>query len=247
MGLRKFINFNVRVSNYIESFFTPHDKDCSNILLEFFDMFNKGSKIADVGGGKKPAKATLKRERMQVKCYDGFDIDLNELDLAKRYYTNISKVDLTESLPSNIAAKYDFIVCRNTLEHVDDVRASVENLAGMLVKGGKLYLKLPCRHALFAKLNLALPQGFKKKVLHFIYPHKAGDGFRVYYDKSTPAELSKILGENGLDIEKLRLNKYSSYFAFFFPFYFIWRIVSCVQNRLVDDYCESFEVVAKKL
>ena len=54
-----------------------------------------------------------------------------------------------------------------------------------------------------------------------------------------------MLEEVGLEIEEIRLIKWSSYFSFFFPLYIFWRLVTIMQNLLIDDYCESFEIVAR--
>lgn len=181
-----------------------------------------------------------------VQLYDGFDIDLDELRLAEDFYTGIFRVDLTEDAPSKNRQNYDYVICLNTLEHVRDAASSINNLVKMLDADGTLYLKLPCRHALFAKLNKALPQNIKRAILHSIYPQKSGDGFKAYYDKSTPSEIKKILEDNGLEVQELNLIKWSSYFSFLFPLYLVWRLAACIQNAMIQDYCESFEIVAKK-
>ena len=244
--IKKFIAVNIKISNAIETLFS-FEKNDSQLLVEFFDKFNQKSKVADVGGGKKPAKISVGKEVVEVAVYDGFDVDLNELKIAEDYYTNIFELDLTQSLPRSLNRKYSHIVCLNTLEHVQDVEKSIKNLASMLSEDGELYLKLPCRHAVFAKLNLILPQAFKKKLLHYVYPEKSGDGFRAYYDKSTPKEYIKLLENNGLKVQNLRLVKWSSYFSFFVPLYLIWRVITLVQDKAMNDYCESFEIEVKKL
>jgi len=242
--IRGFINLNIKLSSLLERLFA-FEKNDAVLLNDFFDGFDKTTTVADIGGGKKPAKCLIDRKKCDVEIYDGYDIDMKELCQAKEHYDNIYKTDLTDISDELLVKKYDKIICLNTLEHVDDATKSIDILAHMLNQGGSIYLKLPCKHAVFAKLNLALPQEIKKKILHFIFPHKSGDGFKVIYDKSSPKEYIKMLEDVGFEIEEIRLIKWSSYFSFFFPLYVVWRLITVVQNSVIDDYCESFEIVAR--
>ncbi len=244
MLIRSFINLNMRISSLIEKLFR-FEKNDKLLLKKFFDLFDEYSVIADIGGGKKPAKKIIKKENITVASYDGYDIDLKELKLAGGQYDAIFEVDLTDSSDPIFKKKYDYIVCLNTLEHVQDSTMAIKNISKMLKKGGSLYFKLPCRHALFAKLNLVLPQNFKKKLLYFVFPHKSGDGFEVYYDKSTPNQYRELLERCGLEIQEINFIKWSSYFSFLFPIYFLWRLLTLIQNKIIVDYCESFEIIAR--
>ena len=95
--------------------------------------------------------------------YDGYDIDMGELCLAKEHYDNIYELDLTDVIDELSVKKYDKIICLNTLEHVRDAATSIHNISNMLNQDGSIYLKLPCKHAVFAKINLSLNQEIKKK------------------------------------------------------------------------------------
>ena len=82
--------------------------------------------------------------------------------------------------------------------------------------------------------------------MHVVFPSKTGDGFRAYYDKSTPNEMSKVCTENGLEVIDMAYKKSSSYFSFFFPLYALWRLYTLIQSVVISDYCESFEIILKK-
>ena len=241
---RKLINININLSRSFEKLF-QFNSDDRNLLMGLFNSFSGLESIADVGGGKKPAKAMIGKADVDFKRYDGFDISIDELNAARHLYTNIYKIDLTKKI-NDFNNTYDFVICLNTLEHVLDAEQSIKNLSAMLSEGGKLYIKLPCKHAAFAKLNLIMPNDLKKSIMHKLLPGKVGDGFKVYYDKSTPKDIVKICKDCGLDVININLVKWSSYFSVFFPLYVAWRLYTIIQNLFIDDYCESFEVVAVK-
>lgn len=242
--IRKFINLNIKLSMSFERLFNFENSD-KKLIEKFLKSFQKDFSIADVGGGKKPAKKLIGINTDGYGVYDGYDISLDELKEARKEYTNIYEIDLTDK-SFKAEKKYDRVICMNTLEHVSDTDISIRNLTNMLNDNGILYLKLPCSHAIFSKLNLLLPNEFKKRLLLRVYPSKIGDGFPAFYDKSTPEEITSICKKNHLDILEVNLIKWSSYFTFFFPIYFIWRIAALIQNKFLSDYCESFEIIAIK-
>lgn len=241
--IRAFIKLNIKLSLLYEKLFFFEKKD--RVLLKiFFDKFCSKSVIADVGGGKKPAKIIIKKQDIDVASYDGYDIDINELNLAKKYYDDLFTINLTNQLNDRLIKKYDYVICLNTLEHVDNPAQAIKNISMLLKENGCVYLKIPCKHAIFAKLNLVLPQAFKKSLLGLIFPNKASDGFLALYEKCSPNDYTKLLEDLGFQIQEIRLIKWSSYFIFFFPFYVFWRFITLVQNLCIKDYCESFEIIA---
>lgn len=243
---RKFVNANVYISEKFENLF-PFNADGKILLEKLFQTVQPDQSIADVGGGKKPAKFLEAIEVTPVSAiYDGYDISKEELLIAKDLYTDIYEIDLTKD-SDNFPRKYDFVICLNTLEHVTDARISIRTLSKMLEDGGVLYLKLPCRYAMFAKLNLMLPNELKRKVMHTVFPHKIGDGFKAYYDRSTPHQIIEICEANGLQLQEKSLIKWTSYFSFFFPLYVVWRMITVVQNAVISDYCEAFELTLVKI
>jgi SAM-dependent methyltransferase len=239
--LYKFLKLNIFLSKYFEKIF-PFNSNDKILLFRLLSKLKFQQSIADVGGGKKPAKNIVEVKINPKIIYDGYDISIDELIVARHHYDGVFELDLTKK-QFEMPRQYDIVICLNTLEHVNDVSMSIAALSKMLKNEGKLYLKLPSKHAIFAKLNLLLPNEFKKTLMHKIFPHKVGDGFKVYYDKSTPKQIIAICEENGLQLVEMNLVKWSSYFSFLFPLYIIWRCVSICQNIFISDYCESFEVV----
>lgn len=245
MGLfRKFVDLNVRLSRGFENLFT-FNADGQLLLSKLFLSLEPHHRVADVGGGKKPAKRLEGIKDPKVAVYDGFDISKEELLIARDLYTDIFELDLTKDQTGK-TKQYDVVICLNTLEHVTDTASSIETLAHMVDDNGTLYLKLPCRYAMFAKLNLMMPNELKRKIMHTVYPHKVGDGFKAYYDRCTPNQIIEICRQNGLVLQEKSLIKWTSYFSFLFPVYVVWRFVTMIQNIVISDYCEAFELVLVK-
>ena len=196
--------------------------------------------VADPGGGKKPYLA----DRPNHLTYVGLDIDEEELKAAPPgIYTSTMVVDITKP---GIRPEFDVIICRFVLEHVHDTEAALQELSKMMRPGEICYISAPCRHAVFAKLNLIIPQGIKKKYLGKLYPSKESDGFPVRYDRLSPSEISDIVEKIGATVSEVRKVYFSGYFTFFFPLHIAWRLFSVFQYYFIADYCERFEIIFKK-
>ena len=209
------------------------------------EMFVEGKIIADVGGGKKPY-AAVSGLSTDGKSYVGIDLDTAELESAPAgVYTEKLVMDICAPEP-NCYERFDLIICRNTLEHVKDAAAAFEGISRMLSPNGRCYIKVPCRKAFFARLNLLLPNDVKRRIMHAIFPEKKGDGFPAFYDRTTPIEFSKLARLAGLEVVAEKRNYRSTYFSFFFPLYLLWRGFSSVQYLIDRNYCESFDLVLHK-
>ena len=236
---------NRHLSELFDGLFSKRLKSWSCGPLHPQGFIKMGMKVADIGGGKKPF---LKSEEVQSFgiTYVGIDIDPKELQLAPPgVYSRTEVIDLT-SLPQNYRPDFDLIICMNTLEHVQDADAAIGALVLMLKPGGTCHLKVPCRKALFARLNRLLGEQLKRRVLHYVFPSKAGDGFPAFYDRATPGEYSAIIRAKGGQVETISVRYWSSYFSGIFPIYLIWRTFSVFQLVFSDDYCETFGVIFRK-
>jgi len=224
--VRSFIEFNCRWSNKFDSLAIPEKfrKDGNDdFRRSFARLFLKpGMKIVDVGGGKQPYidRETKKRLGLTVT---GLDIDAGELSKApKGLYDETICADIT-SFSGDATA--DLVICQALLEHVKDVSAAFESIASILKKDGTAIIFVPSRNAVFARLNLLLPERLKRSLMFFIFPHmRTGHGFPSYYDHCTPADFRKIAAARGLRLVDSRLYYQSSYFSFLFPVYVLWRL-----------------------
>jgi SAM-dependent methyltransferase len=233
------------LSEHFDRLFSKRLKGWSCGKLQPQEYIKNGMTVADIGGGKKPF---LKRDEMQSLgiTYVGLDIDPQELRAAPPgAYSHTKVIDLT-SLPESYRPNFDLIICMNTLEHVRDADAALGALIVMLKPGGRCYLQVPCRKALFARLNRVLGEKFKRRLLHYVFPAKSGDGFPAFYDKATPGDYCAIIKKRGAMVETVSVNYWSSYFSKIFPLYVIWRLLSILQLVFSNDYCEKFGIIFSK-
>lgn len=183
----------------------------------------KGITLYDVGGGSRPCLTLEKKEELGIRLV-GVDISAEELQKAPAgIYDDIVVADITKFRGAGDA---DLIVCRATLEHVRDTDGAFSCLASILKPGGQLLLVVPSRNAVFARINLVLPEGIKRAILFRIFPHKAlgHDGFPAFYNRCTPRNFRQLADRHGMDVKFLHPYYYSSYFSFFLPLFVLWRL-----------------------
>jgi 2-polyprenyl-6-hydroxyphenyl methylase/3-demethylubiquinone-9 3-methyltransferase len=190
-------------------------------------------RVADIGGGKKPFL-----ESVGGLVYVGLDIDLEELRRAPPVYTATRVCDI-QSPPDDLLGGFDVIICRYTLEHVEDAEKAIAGLVAMLAPGGVCFGVVPCERAIFSRINRRIPEALKRRLLFALFPGKTGDGFPAYYDRGTPSQyLRMIRAAGGIDAW-VQPCHWSGYFTFFLPLYITWRLIAVVQ-RMDPDYCERF-------
>ena len=182
----------------------------------------KNLKIYDIGGGKRPFLSVEKKHEINATVV-GIDIDGNELKKApKGAYDEVVVSDISKCNDSN---KADLLICQAVLEHVKDVESAFKAISGILKPGGTALIFVPSRNAIFARLNIILPETLKKKLLFTIFPIASErQGFPSYYNKCTPNDFKKLASLNNLAVTEERYYFISSYFSFFFPAYLIWRL-----------------------
>lgn len=208
-------------------------------------LIQDNSKIVEVGGGKNPILSAEEKKRRNITVI-GVDIDHEELKLAPAgTYNQIIVADITKYRE---ALNADLVICQSVMEHVADARGAFMSLQNMVRSGGLVALFLPSRNAVFARLNLLLPQEWKRKILFSIFPETSRDqGFQAYYNMATPREYRNLAFEFGFDIISQRSFFISSYFSFFFPLYFVWRIWILLYYLVKkDDAAETFMMVLRK-
>lgn len=208
-------------------------------------LFVERTSIADIGGGKKPFSG-LRGLDPAGKRYAGMDLDPDELAAAPAgSYSETHVVDLLDP-PAALSEQFDFVICRHTLEHVTDTEKAIATLVRLLRPGGVCFIHLPCRKALFARVNLMLPNETKRRIMHRVFPQKSGDGFPAYYDRCTPSQIGALVAANGAEVVAESRRYWSSYFSFFLPLFMIWRMLTALQYAFDRDYCESFSIVFVK-
>lgn len=208
-------------------------------------MVPDGSKVADVGGGKTPffTSDEVRQRRLDVT---GVDLSADELALAPSGCYQRTSVGPIEECRGN--ADHDFVIAQSVLEHVWDGKKAALGIGSLLREGGVVTTFCPCRRAWFARLNLLLPEGFKRFVLFSIFPAKRErQGFPAFYSGCTPDEMKCNMAAAGVEVREIRYFYVSSYFMFFVPLYLLWRVVTYPLMRLWPHrYCETFMFVGVK-
>jgi 2-polyprenyl-6-hydroxyphenyl methylase/3-demethylubiquinone-9 3-methyltransferase len=181
-----------------------------------------GQLVYDVGGGKNPFFSAAKKVRLGVRVV-GLDISPAELAAAPpAAYDEIVCADISQYHGKEEA---DVVVCAALLEHVKDSEAALVALRSLLKPGGIALLFVPSRNALYARLNLLIPQAAKQKMLFMFFPQtRPYQGFPAYYDRCTPGSLRRLAQVHGFEVVGFKPYYFSSYFSFFFPFYALWRM-----------------------
>ena len=205
----------------------------------------EGSLVYDVGGGKNPLIGPRPKSELGLTVI-GIDIDAAELAAAPdRCYDRTICSDISRYRGEG---KADLVVCQALLEHVADTDGALAAISSILKLEGRALLFVPSRNAAYARLNLILPDGLKRRILSAVFPEMSRDhGFPAYYRGCTPARLEKLARAHGLDCERRRLYYYSSYFSFCLPLYILWRLWLLVFRFLAaSEAAETFSLVLRK-
>ena len=246
---RKFVDANIRWSQRFDTLLPSALREDGNkwYIREYLPKtLRDGITVYNLGGGSQPYISRDDKERHNITLV-GLDIDARELAAAPPgIYDRMIVADLCGYSGAGDA---DAVVCMAVLEHLHDVAGATKAIASTLKPGGRAYIFAPSRNALFARLNIALPQEMKKRILYAFLPGKSEghDGFMAYYDRCKPSEFEALVKENGLEIEERRLFWISSYFSVLAPAYIAWRIMQGLAYlALRDDAAETFAYVLQK-
>lgn len=245
---RSFVKTQLWLSGQFDRFFVPSsckldgNQDYLKALVPKYLV--PQATIYDIGGGKQPYLSVAEKERLGARVV-GLDIDASELAQAP--------VGAYDETVCGDVARYqgrgdaDIVLCQAVLEHVRDVEGAFRSIASMLKPGGLALIFVPSRNAVYARLNLVLPQDVKRRILHTVYPNsRRGQGFVSFYKLCTPREFTRLGQANGLSVVEKRLYYTSSYFAFLSPLYILWRFWVLLFRMLCGEQAaETFALVLR--
>lgn len=248
MVVRQLIAWNVRLSRSMDRFLPAvyrRDGYEHYLTATVPRHLRPNACIYDVGGGKRPYLTAEAKQALGARVV-GIDIDAGELAQAPAgTYDRAVTADIAAYAGEGDA---DLVICQTVLEHVRDTDRSVAALASILKPGGEALVFVPCRNALFARLNLLLPERVKQTVLFAIYPEsRQSQGFPSHYQDCTPSALSRLARRHGLEEVERTTYWSSAYFHAFVPAYVLWRLWLIVAKSLGrEDCCETFSFVLRK-
>jgi 2-polyprenyl-6-hydroxyphenyl methylase/3-demethylubiquinone-9 3-methyltransferase len=246
--LRRFITSQVNLAAMLDSWLPEDYRIDGNryFIDQFFPRFlQHGQVVYDIGGGRHPIVTAEQKERYGLTVI-GVDISEAELSAAPvGLYDRTVSADITQFSGTGDA---DLVICQALLEHVKSTDRAFVAIAGILKPGGQALIFVPSRNAVFARLNLLLPERIKRAILYAIFPKaKEGQGFRSYYDRCTPPAFEAMAAAVGLLTVERHLFYKSSYFSFFLPLYGLWRLW-IIAFRLVspEQAAETFALALRK-
>jgi 2-polyprenyl-6-hydroxyphenyl methylase/3-demethylubiquinone-9 3-methyltransferase len=183
-------------------------------------LIHPGLKVMDVGSGRFPVIKTAEKGRLGLHV-TGLDLNRAELDAAPDgSYDDAVQADITCYQGKG---DKDLVVCMSVLEHVTDTAAALKSIATIVRPGGVVALFVPSRNALFARLNLLLPQRVTRWLLKYKPGAHGGDGWKSYYNRCTPGDFRNMAKAAGLEVVRIEPAYISTYFQVFAPVYVIWR------------------------
>lgn len=206
----------------------------------------RGQVVYDVGGGSLPCLSVAQKTALGARL---IGVDISAEEMSKAAPGAYDKTIVTDIARFTGAGDADLIVSQATMEHVRDTDAAFRAFTSMLKPGGRLLMVTPSRNAIFARVNLLLPEKMKRRLLYFIFPSKSHghDGFPAFYDRCTPRQFRRMAEAHGLEVEELTPYYYSSYFSFFLPIFILWRIwILLFWLIRREQAAEVFSIVCRK-
>ena len=226
-----------------QSFRVDGSKDFKQRIVP--NHLRSGFVVYDVGGGGRPCVDIETKRRLDLKLV-GLDIDEEEFAKAPvGLYDRTIVIDVAAYSEDSVA---DLVVCKSTLEHVGDTEAALAAMARLLKPSGTLLVFAPSRNALYARLNLLLPERLKRRLLSTFLPNQADHlGFPARYNHCTPRDFRRFASGQGLEIKELRPYYISSYFSVVFPLYVAWRVWILARWLVVREHAaETFVLIARR-
>lgn len=246
--MKCFIKAQMRLSDIFD-LILPFDRRIrgnADFIASFVPRFlQRGLHVADVGGGRFPLITPAQKRSLAISV-TGIDLSAEALMSAPDgCYDHIITADITRYSGKE---NFDLVICQSLLEHVKSAADAIHGLASLVRPDGCLLIFTPCRNAIYARLNLLLPQNFKKWLLYNIFTDtETRQGHPGFYDSCTPNQLKLGANKAGFELLEWRLYYRSSYFSFWLPLHAFWRICQQILLQLdPEEYAESFAIAFKR-
>jgi 2-polyprenyl-6-hydroxyphenyl methylase/3-demethylubiquinone-9 3-methyltransferase len=248
MLLQKFIDWNVRTSGWLNGCLPEkfHRLGLVVFTSEVVPRYlRQRQTIYDVGGGKHPFLKAERKAQLGAKVI-GIDVSRLELEAAEPGAYDSFLVSPIEQVRGD--GDGELVICQTLLEHVQDTEQAFRAIHSLLAPGGCALIIVPCRDALFARLNRLLPQSLKRRILFALFPKRhAASGFPAKYDRCTPKMFDRLAETTGFRVLEVDYFYWNSYVGCFVPIYALWRVWSLLfyvtRGR---QACESFLYVLQK-
>jgi len=230
--IKTFVRLNRQASNYlakkIPSLFG--EKDSSNFQLDMIHeaIANRKEKfqLLEAGGIDRPLVSKSEK-------YTYIGLDIEEKDTCYIVYDKF----IVDSIENELNQKFDLIISKTLLEHVENNKNSYRAMYLGLNEGGEMIHYFPGKNHPFSVLTTVVGNKMQRFLIKLLRPHaKAVTGYKAYYDLCSYTPLKKYL--DSLGFKSTFIKPYwgaADYFAFFLPAF----IVICLFNRA----CEKLNLV----
>ena len=212
--------------NYCERFIT--------FIEAWFNYDFKGKKVLVAGSGTGGELVNFHKKGAIVHGVEPNE-DAIQICLMKAELCNIPKKNITREFLESLPFKddmFDFIYCFTVLEHVNDVKKSINEMTRCLKTGGSMLIVTPDYRQLYEghykiPLPMILPTWFNKIILRVL---GRPTGFLSSINKVNSRQLQTIFSE--LPVVAIRVYKrnYEKISHRFFSYAFV---VSYIQNKLI--------------
>ena len=187
-------------------------------------MINKNN-ILDIGCGAGTIDFYLAN-----KCHEVLGIDISKnairacneskekLNLGRNI--NFIRLNFPKKIPNKV---FDFVICSEVLEHLENDEKVIKTISSLLRKGGKLLFSVPSKNAPIYKIGLL--QNYDKRVGHLrrytaeeLLNLIINEGFLIEKVVKTEGMLRNFLFFNDLGIIPLKLANRFEFFSDLFTF-----------------------------
>jgi SAM-dependent methyltransferase len=241
--LKKFVSFNVRLSDYVAHKFPYFVKEESynEHLLSFVNkIINEWGfcSVLEVGCIDRPLLNRSSKFR-----YDGIDIEYKAE--CEKIYDNF----YVQSIEQPIENKYDLIMSMTLLEHIQDNDASATQMYEALKHEGYIAHYLPSKYHPYSLILRLVGPKWQVRLIKTLRPWAVGvTGYQVFFNKCSPKEMKKLFTSKGFrNIKIVPFFRANDYFKFFFPCYIVVTMWENICNRLkLEQLCSGFIITAQK-
>ncbi len=108
-----------------------------------------------------------------------------------------------ESLPYG-DARFDLVISRCVLEHIEHPPALFAEIARVLRPGGEFVFLTPSRFDYVSVIASVVPNALHPKIVHWTEGRAEADTFPTYYRANSHAAIRRLAGGAGLAVKELR-------------------------------------------
>ena len=198
-----------------ERYLAPEAPGPELFLSRVASALAEGTAVLDIGAGAEPVVPV--GDRPPRCAYVGLDVSAAELDRAPEgSYDETVVADAATPQPA-LESRFDLVISRFVLEHVDDLERTLAVMRGYLRPGGRLLAYLSGRNSPASALNRVLPESVAATLVVRLTGRDRESIHPARYDRCTYNGLRAALGAGWADLEVVPCYSAEKYFRFSRP------------------------------